>query len=159
MQQARGEQVSTSRNPLLYVSDSWEVMSMLALLVPRIDHRTAQDGDERTVWMPHRDGSWARATAAGFLDSPTVHQGGPRRLWEALERVRHRLNREGGLLVCPYRKLTPPATQKAPPAAASRRTRRTSWTVKAPAVAVATSVKIGSSAQMPHETRFVSTGS
>lgn len=32
----------------------------------------------------------------GFLDSPTVHQGGPRRLWDALERIRHRLNHEGG---------------------------------------------------------------
>jgi protein-L-isoaspartate O-methyltransferase len=95
--QADGEQVSTSRYPLLYVPDSWEVMSMLELLLPGIDYRTALDGDKRTVWMLHPDGSWARATADGFLDSPTVHQGGPRRLWDALERIRHRLNREGGL--------------------------------------------------------------
>jgi hypothetical protein len=92
-----GEHVSTSRYPLLYVPDSWEVMSMLELLAPGIDHRTAVDGDKRTVWMLHADGSWARATAAGFLASPTVHQGGPRRLWDELERIRHRLNREGGL--------------------------------------------------------------
>ncbi|WP_171113950.1 MULTISPECIES: protein-L-isoaspartate(D-aspartate) O-methyltransferase [Streptomyces] len=97
--QAEGEDVSTSRYPLLYVPDSWEVMSMLELLAPGIDHRTAVDGDERTVWMLHPDGSWARATAAGFLDSPTVYQGGPRRLWDELERIRHRLNREGGLPV------------------------------------------------------------
>ncbi|WP_409469712.1 protein-L-isoaspartate(D-aspartate) O-methyltransferase [Streptomyces sp. HC307] len=96
---ATGEHVSTSRYPLLYVPDSWEVMSMLELLVPGIDHRSTVDGDERTVWMLHPDGSWARATAAGFLDSPTVHQGGPRRLWDELERIRHRLNREGGLPV------------------------------------------------------------
>ncbi|MFF3584837.1 methyltransferase domain-containing protein [Streptomyces mirabilis] len=95
--QADGEQVSTSRYPLLYVPDSWEVMSMLELLLPGIDYRTALDGDKRTVWMLHPDGSWARATADGFLNSPTVHQGGPRRLWDALERIRHRLNREGGL--------------------------------------------------------------
>jgi protein-L-isoaspartate O-methyltransferase len=97
--QADGEQVSTSRYPLLYVPDSWEVMSMLELLLPGIDYRIALDGDKRTVWMLHPDGSWARATADGFLDSPTVHQGGPRRLWDALERIRHRLNREGGLPV------------------------------------------------------------
>lgn len=96
---ADGERVSTGRYPLLYVPDSWDVMSMLELLAPGIDHRTATDGDGRTVWMPHPDGSWARATAAGFLDSPTVHQGGPRRLWDELERIRHRLNREGGLPV------------------------------------------------------------
>jgi hypothetical protein len=74
-------------------------MSMLELLLPGIDYRIALDGDKRTVWMLHPDGSWARATADGFLDSPTVHQGGPRRLWDALERIRHRLNREGGLPV------------------------------------------------------------
>ncbi|MFK0154628.1 protein-L-isoaspartate(D-aspartate) O-methyltransferase [Streptomyces sp. NPDC090493] len=99
VQQADGEHVSTSRYPLLSVPDSWEVMSMLELLAPGIDHRVTQDGDERTVWMLHPDGSWARAAAAGFLDSPTVHQGGPRRLWDVLERIRHRLNREGGLPV------------------------------------------------------------
>lgn len=92
-----GEEVSTSRYPLLYVPDSWEVMSMLELMVPGIDHRIVQHGDERTVWMLHADGSWVRAYADGFLDSPTVYQGGPRRLWDELERVRNRLNREGGL--------------------------------------------------------------
>lgn len=99
IKRAGGEHVSTSRYPLLYVPDSWEVMSMLELTSPGIDHRSAVDGDERTVWMLHPDGSWARATAAGFLDSPTVHQGGPRRLWDEVERIRHRLNREGGLPV------------------------------------------------------------
>ncbi|MFJ9713901.1 hypothetical protein [Streptomyces sp. NPDC101234] len=98
-QTADGDQVSTSRYPLLYVPDSWEVMSMLELLAPGIDHRVGQEGDERDVWMLHGDGSWARATTAGLLGSPTVHQGGPRRLWDILEKIRHRLNREGGLPV------------------------------------------------------------
>lgn len=31
------------------------------------------------------------------IQPPTVHQGGPRRLWTTLERIRHRLNAEGGL--------------------------------------------------------------
>jgi protein-L-isoaspartate O-methyltransferase len=98
-QHADGEDVTTSRYPLLYVPDSWDVMSMLELEVPGIDHRVQQDGDGRTVWMLHPDGSWARATAVGFLDGPTVHQGGPQRLWDVLERIRNRLNREGRLPV------------------------------------------------------------
>ena len=98
-QHADGEEVSTSRYPLLFVPDSWDVMSMLELEEPGIDHRSAQDGEVRTVWMLHPDGSWARATARGFLDSPTVHQAGPRRLWDSLERIRNRLNREGRLPV------------------------------------------------------------
>lgn len=96
---ADGENVSTSRYPLLYVPDSWDVMSMLELLVPGIEYRKGGEGEERTVWMLHPDGSWARATATGFLNSPTVHQGGPRRLWDELERIRNRLNREGALPV------------------------------------------------------------
>ncbi|MEU2899288.1 protein-L-isoaspartate(D-aspartate) O-methyltransferase [Streptomyces sp. NPDC001273] len=96
-QRADGEQVGASRYPLLYVPDSWDIMSMLELQVPGIVHRTRQDGERRTVWMLHPDGSWARATTGGFLEPPTVHQSGPQRLWDALERIRHRLNREGGL--------------------------------------------------------------
>ncbi|MFF1640644.1 protein-L-isoaspartate(D-aspartate) O-methyltransferase [Streptomyces sp. NPDC058246] len=96
---ADGDTVTTSRYPLLYVPDSWEVMSALELTIPGISHRTSTDGDTRTVWLLHPDGSWARASATGFLDSPTVHQGGPRHLWDELERIRHRLNREGGLPV------------------------------------------------------------
>lgn len=51
------------------MQDSWEVTSMLELTVPGIDHRTTTDGDTRTVGMLHPDGSWARASTAGFLDS------------------------------------------------------------------------------------------
>ncbi|MGF0177237.1 hypothetical protein ACQF36_44365 [Streptomyces sp. Marseille-Q5077] len=70
---------------------------MLALYEPGVTYRRQQSGDERTVWLLHPDGSWARATATGFLDSPTVHQGGTRRLWTMLERIRNRLNHEGSL--------------------------------------------------------------
>ncbi|MFD5788543.1 protein-L-isoaspartate(D-aspartate) O-methyltransferase [Streptomyces sp. NPDC127037] len=94
-----GEEVTTDRYPLLYPTDAWDVMSMLALAVPDIEYRYQEDGDSRTVWLLHADGSWARATATGFLASPTVHQGGPRRLWRELERLRHRLNRSGTLPV------------------------------------------------------------
>ncbi|MGQ4428858.1 protein-L-isoaspartate(D-aspartate) O-methyltransferase, partial [Streptomyces violaceoruber] len=108
-QHADGEAVSTSRYPLLYVPDSWDIMSMLELEEPGIDHRSTQDGATRTVWMLHPDGSWARATAAGFLDAPTVHQAGPRRLWDVLERIRNRLNREGRLPVYGARVTISPA--------------------------------------------------
>ncbi|MFF3359088.1 protein-L-isoaspartate(D-aspartate) O-methyltransferase [Streptomyces sp. NPDC002917] len=95
-----GETVSTSRYPLLYVPDSWAVRSMLELEIPRIEHRTQRgDGGGRTVWMAHSDGSWARASANGPRESPTVHQGGPRRLWDTLEDIRDRLNTRGELPV------------------------------------------------------------
>ncbi|MEU3510816.1 protein-L-isoaspartate(D-aspartate) O-methyltransferase [Streptomyces longwoodensis] len=94
-----GEDVSTSRYPLLYVPDAWDVWSMLSLVEPGIEHRVSEDGGRRTVWLLHADGSWARATATGFLEAPVVHQGGPRRLWDALERIRNRLNRSGTLPV------------------------------------------------------------
>lgn len=50
----------------------------------------------RTAYLVHADGSWARAVAE-WTDPPEVHQGGPQRLWAALERIRNRLNAEGAL--------------------------------------------------------------
>ncbi|MDX2758375.1 methyltransferase domain-containing protein [Streptomyces europaeiscabiei] len=97
--QGEGEEISTSRYPLLYPPDAWDVMSMLELQLPGIGYRHTQNGDHRTVWLLHPDGSWARATASSFLGSPAVHQSGPQRLWGELERIRHRLNREGALPV------------------------------------------------------------
>ncbi|MCQ4042444.1 methyltransferase domain-containing protein [Streptantibioticus rubrisoli] len=94
-----GEEITTSRYPLLFPPDDWAVFSMLQLTVPGIDFCKAEEDDTRTVWLLHEDGSWARATATGFLDSPKVHQTGPRRLWDEFERIRHRLNREGTLPV------------------------------------------------------------
>ncbi|WP_369383133.1 protein-L-isoaspartate(D-aspartate) O-methyltransferase [Streptomyces sp. cg36] len=95
-----GESVSTSRYPLLYVPDSWAVWSMLDLSMPGIEHHSQRgDGGGRTIKMVHLDGSWARAHAEGPRQSPTVHQGGPRRLWDALEDIRDRLNTWGELPV------------------------------------------------------------
>jgi protein-L-isoaspartate O-methyltransferase len=99
-QHAEGESITTSRYPLMYVPDTWDVRSTLELLAPGIDHRqhTSDDGT-RTVYMLHADGSWARATATGRRESPTVHQGGPRRLWDELERIRTWLAVDGDLPV------------------------------------------------------------
>ncbi|MGX1884873.1 protein-L-isoaspartate(D-aspartate) O-methyltransferase [Streptomyces sp. NPDC055287] len=95
-----GEDVSTSRYPLLYVPDQWAVRSMLELEAPGIEHRSQRhDSGGRTIWMAHPDGSWARASADGLCQSPTVHQGGPRRLWDTLEDIRDRLNASGELPV------------------------------------------------------------
>ncbi|MGW4490861.1 methyltransferase domain-containing protein [Streptomyces sp. NPDC004376] len=95
---AEGESITTGRYPLTFVPDTWDVRSTLELLVPGIDHRQRVAGDgTRTVYMLHADGSWARATAAGRRDSPTVHQGGPRRLWDELDRIRTWLVVDGDL--------------------------------------------------------------
>jgi protein-L-isoaspartate O-methyltransferase len=94
-----GSSITTSRYPILYAPNAWDVWSMLELAVPGIEYRRFDDGDRRIVWMLHPDGSWARATAPGFLDSPEVHQSGPRKLWDELDHIRDRLNREGGLPV------------------------------------------------------------
>lgn len=93
-----GEEISTGQYPVLYVPDAWDVWSMLELTAPGIEHRRMDDGETRTVWLLHADGAWARVVGR-WTDPPTVHQGGPRRLWTELERIRHRLNREGGLPV------------------------------------------------------------
>ncbi|MFG2636552.1 protein-L-isoaspartate O-methyltransferase [Streptomyces sp. NPDC048362] len=94
-----GERTLVSRYPLLYPADAWDVMSVLELQVPGVLYRQESRGQDRTVWLLHPDGSWARATAHGRLESPEVHEAGPRRLWDELERIRNRLNREGSLPV------------------------------------------------------------
>jgi len=53
-------------------------------------------GGQRTAWLLHPDGSWARAT--GTADgSPVVHQSGPRRLWDIVDGIRHAWLRDGKL--------------------------------------------------------------
>ncbi|MFB6881400.1 hypothetical protein ACFCY8_11245 [Streptomyces noursei] len=87
-----GETVAASRYPLTYVPDSRAMHAMLELEAPGIEHRTEQDkAGGRTVWMAHPDGSWARASADRSRDLPTVHQGGPRRLWDLVTDVLDRL--------------------------------------------------------------------
>ncbi|MFE9608043.1 hypothetical protein [Streptomyces sp. NPDC006012] len=91
-----GEQVTEGRYPVLNVAEAWDVRAMLELAVPGVETHYEERGEQRTAWLVHTDGSWARASAT-WIDPPTVHQSGPRRLWTALERIRHRLNTEGGL--------------------------------------------------------------
>ncbi|MCK9929305.1 methyltransferase domain-containing protein [Frankia sp. Mgl5] len=83
-----GEQVAVGRYPVLHIADAWELSTMLTLAVPGIEHayRHGPDG-QHTAFLAHADGSWAWATAVG-AEPPMVHQGGPRRLWDALDAVR-----------------------------------------------------------------------
>ncbi|MQA87476.1 MAG: protein-L-isoaspartate(D-aspartate) O-methyltransferase [Streptosporangiales bacterium] len=90
-----GEHVSQGRYPIVKVTDAWELMSVLEVTAPGIQHNYEESEDgRRTAWMVHRDGSWARATAIGY-DPPIVHQGGPRRLWDLLDKLRDYWLRHG----------------------------------------------------------------
>ncbi|MEU5052456.1 methyltransferase domain-containing protein [Streptomyces sp. NPDC021096] len=95
---AEGEHVTQGRYPVLNLSEAWELRSMLELAVPGVETHYHQEKQQRTAWILHQDGSWARATAT-FINPPLVHQSGPRRLWDILERIRHRQNAEGSLPV------------------------------------------------------------
>ncbi|MYY11088.1 methyltransferase type 11 [Streptomyces sp. SID4919] len=97
---AEGENVATGRYPVMRVSSTWDVRSTLELTVPGIEHSmdVGKDGT-RTAYMVHPDGSWARAAASGARELPTVHQGGPRRLWDELDRIRTWLVIDGDLPV------------------------------------------------------------
>ncbi|MFE6223048.1 methyltransferase type 11 [Streptomyces sp. NPDC057854] len=93
---AEGEERSTGRYPVVDLSASWELRSMLEVTCPGVEFTFASVGDLRTTRLAHPDGSWARATGE-WTDPPEVHQGGPRRLWTELERIRTRLLTEGSL--------------------------------------------------------------
>lgn len=84
-----GEAVTLGRYPVVQVRESWELMTAYALAVPGVEHGYEEDGAGiRTAVMVHADGSWARATGRRG-EAPTVHQGGPRRLWDVLDAIRH----------------------------------------------------------------------
>lgn len=95
-----GEKVTKSPFPVIDVMQAWEVWSMLSLTVPGIEHRmgTGDDGG-RMTWLLHADGSWARAHTKPGERTATVHQGGPRRLYDRLDRIRWRWLEHGELPV------------------------------------------------------------
>ncbi|MFH8990894.1 methyltransferase domain-containing protein [Streptomyces sp. NPDC017940] len=97
-----GDDITTGRYPVLDIAEAWEVNTQLTLAVPGIETHFETDGDDRTAYLLHADGSWARAHGH-WTDAPTVHQSGPRRLWDVLERIRHKLNIEGSLGLYGYR--------------------------------------------------------
>ncbi|MGA5098119.1 50S ribosomal protein L11 methyltransferase [Streptomyces lavendulocolor] len=82
-----GEAVTTGTYPVVDVQEGWDLASMLAVEAPGTVTGYRADGDERTTWLAHPDGSWARATSYGG-QLPLVHQNGSRRLWDVLDRIR-----------------------------------------------------------------------
>ncbi|MFF9070824.1 methyltransferase domain-containing protein [Streptomyces sp. NPDC014872] len=103
-----GDEISTGRYPVVDVGNSWELRSMLEVTVPGVELAFEEvHGLTRTALLVHPDGSWARASA-DWIAPPEVHQGGPRKLWNVLERIRNRLNAEGSLpLLGAHVRITP----------------------------------------------------
>ncbi|MCM3883120.1 methyltransferase domain-containing protein [Frankia sp. R82] len=88
-------EVSTGRYPIVNISTAWETATMLTLTVPGVRRQYRRSPNRRhTVLLTHPDGSWARAEATG-TDAPTVHQEGPRRLWDLLDDARDDLLSRG----------------------------------------------------------------
>lgn len=81
------DEVTLGPYPVVDVANTWDLDSMLSLTAPGIEHEYKENGEQRVALMAHADGSWARATAVGD-ERPTVHQGGPRRLWDLLDQCR-----------------------------------------------------------------------
>ncbi|MFJ1975495.1 methyltransferase domain-containing protein [Streptomyces sp. NPDC087903] len=93
-----GDEVTDSAYPVLDVMQAWDVWSMLSLTAPGIEHRTGTDDDGNPMaWMLHPDGSWARAETKPVSRTTTVHQGGPRHLYDILEGIRWRWLQDGEL--------------------------------------------------------------
>ncbi|KOG87881.1 methyltransferase domain-containing protein [Streptomyces varsoviensis] len=87
---------SVSPYPVVDVRQAWELWSTFSLEVPGVEHRFQRGDSRRTAWMAHPDGSWAKATA--LRDEPAhVVQGGPRRLWDELDRIRRQWLVDGRL--------------------------------------------------------------
>lgn len=89
--------ITTGRYPVVNTTWAWELFSMLGVTVPGIEHHFESSPDgKRTAWLAHPDGSWARATATGD-EPPEVRQGGPQRLWDTADDIRHTWLTDGNL--------------------------------------------------------------
>ncbi|TCC20000.1 methyltransferase domain-containing protein [Kribbella sindirgiensis] len=79
-----GTETCQLSGPLPDLWNDWELRCLYELDSPDIENRSAtrEDGSQ-LLWLLAADGSWARADS----EDKTVHQSGPRRLWDDLERV------------------------------------------------------------------------
>ncbi|MFI2431232.1 methyltransferase domain-containing protein [Streptomyces sp. NPDC018693] len=85
---AEGNDVRTADGPIPDLWREWPLRWLYELDTPGTETRAATDADgRRIVWLLASDGSWARAVGD---ETGTVHQSGPRRLWDDLERVRRK---------------------------------------------------------------------
>ncbi|MEV0266525.1 methyltransferase domain-containing protein [Streptomyces sp. NPDC050617] len=80
-----GDDVRVPYGPIPDLWREWPLRYLFELDTPGVETRAATYDDGcRVVWLLAADGSWARAEDG---PRPLVHQGGPRRLWDALEGV------------------------------------------------------------------------
>lgn len=87
-----GEHVGKLVGPIPDLWADWSLRCLYELDSPDIENRSATlDDGNQVVWLLSPEGSWARAEQA----SGTVHQTGPRRLWDDLERVQRRWDEAG----------------------------------------------------------------
>ena len=94
----RGEDVRRLRAPAPDLSVDWPLRSLFELASPDVEHRSAVLDDGRTIsYLLGADGAWARVEQ-GLGGAGTVHQSGPRHLWDDLERVEARWNGGGRFL-------------------------------------------------------------
>ncbi|MFJ7276993.1 hypothetical protein [Kitasatospora sp. NPDC098663] len=94
--EADGDEVKAYRYPVADIRNNWEVWSMLTITTPGVEIDFEERPGKRVAYLVHPDGSWARAEAERY-EPPTVHQSGPRRLWDDVERIRNWREVEGGL--------------------------------------------------------------
>jgi len=90
--EADGDETRDLRGSIPNLWTDWELRALFELDSPGIENRSAtyEDG-KQVVWLLADDGSWARADE----DAGKVHQGGKRRLWDDLDRVRARWEQAG----------------------------------------------------------------
>ncbi|WP_316528246.1 protein-L-isoaspartate O-methyltransferase family protein [Kitasatospora brasiliensis] len=94
--EGEGEEVATFRYPVADIRNAWETWSMFTIHTPGVEIDFEERPGRRVAYLVHPDGSWARAEAERY-EPPTVHQSGPRRLWQDLESIRNWREIEGGL--------------------------------------------------------------
>ncbi len=88
---ADGDDIRDLQPPAPNLWSDWELHTLFELDTTGVEHRSASDAGRAIVWLLAADGSWARAEEA----TGRVHQSGPRRLWDDLERVRARWDQAG----------------------------------------------------------------
>jgi protein-L-isoaspartate O-methyltransferase len=91
-----GDDVAASPYPVIDVGSARELYSMLGVTIPGTETHYEEHHGQRTAWLLHPDGSWARATTTGD-QPPLIHQAGPRRLWDHLDSLRAQWLRDGSL--------------------------------------------------------------
>lgn len=87
-----GDETHQLTGPVPDLWDDWQLRCLYELDSPDIENRSAtRDDGSQLLWLLAADGSWARADSGAM----TVHQSGPRRLWDDLERVQARWTAAG----------------------------------------------------------------